>query len=216
MAAINLGENEKKTVMWLIGAFAAVALAPEFLSTSALQYRDGALSEQRGLEKKISQLRQDLDGIEERKDILRRHLSRYQSLADRGIIAPPDPADLVRHMKIISQERRQEATQFAFRNSILLGADRAKYVADSDVKVSVTPLVLQMGMLHDMDMFMFMQSLGKQVANLSFPVRCTMTRLTEEFEPRQRRNMDGMCEIHWYAVDDPDRLEKEEPEETPA
>ena len=205
---IKLGNKEKKLLFAVVVVFLFAFIGPQFLGEYALRYRDEQNAVKSRLEKNISSIEQSLDSIEDRKKILRRYISRYQTLVERRVLTLPSPVDLVKHMKNISMERRQNATKFEFDDNIVLSADATSYTEGSTIDVNVYPLNVEMGMLHDMDMFMFMESLEAKVPNLSFPVQCSMTLEQSEFAVTNRENMRGACRINWYAVTDPEQSVK--------
>lgn len=76
---------------------------------------------------------------------------------------------------------------------------------------------INMKMLHDLDMFMFMESLQSRISTFSFPVRCSFELLEPVFAIQNRENFDGSCQINWYSVKDPDaNLDAEEESEDEA
>ncbi len=202
---IRVGRREKKLIGIVAVVFVLAFVLPQVLSEYARGYSSEELSKKQAQEAQIATLRKDLDGIEERKDILRRYIRRYQSLVDRDVITLPGPVDLVNKMKKISADRRQKAVQFMFGDTRRLQAEDTIYTKDSTVQIEIYPLELSMGMLHDLDIFMFMESIEDQVSSLAFPVKCTMERLTSEFVVTDRENMQATCRINWYSVSDPDR-----------
>jgi hypothetical protein len=215
---IHIGRREKKLIVIVAVVFAIAFVLPQVLTEYASGYRSAELQKKQERETQIATLRKDLDGIEERKDILRRYIRRYQSLVDRDVITLPGPVDLVNKMKKISSDRRQKAVQFMFGDTRRLQSDETIYTKDSSVQIEIYPLELSMGMLHDLDIFMFMESIEEQVSSLAFPVKCSMERLTNDFVVTDRENMQATCQINWYSVNDPDRRritpEEEEAEET--
>lgn len=202
---IKLGAKEKKLLTAVVAVFVFALVGPQFIGDYTLRYR----SEQGGIRDKfradIATVQQDLDSIEDRKEILRRYITRYQSLVERRVLSLPDAVQLVKHMKDISTERRQSATKFGFGDNVVLSSDAAVYTENSTVGVNVYPLNVEMGMLHDMDIFMFMESLNDRVASVAFPVQCSMQLEQREFAVANRENMSGSCRINWYAVSDPER-----------
>ena len=202
---INLGTKEKKLIFLVGAVMTATIVGPHVLDAYALKYRNDKFQNKAQLEKTITKLSQDLDGIEGRKEILRRYINRYQSLIERRVISLPDTVELVKQMKAISLERKQNATQFEFGDRLIFDSGDSIYTQDSNVNIHVYPLEIQMSMLHDLDIFMFIESIEKNVPSLSFPVKCSMTLLNTEFTVTNRENMMANCQINWYSVNDPDR-----------
>lgn len=203
-ASINLGKKEKR-LLTLIGVVVVITVVvPTFLTDEALSYRRDKESAKNNLDKKIRELRENLDSVEERRAQIRRYITKYQSLVTRRVMDAPDTVSLVRHMREISNQRKQPATTFSFADSVELQSDKLGAVEGSSIIVSAHPMELSMQMLHDMDLFMFLESLQERVTNLSFPVSCQFTLLEPEFAIQRRENMTGTCEVVWYSVMDPD------------
>ena len=213
--AIVLGKKEKKLLI-IVGVVAACALiAPGVLGKHTYQYQSEQQQLKSSLEKKQVKIKQDLDGIEDQKEILRQYISRYKSLAESNVIEPPDTVEVVKAMKRIRDDRKLLATSFTFEDAVLLPPDRSTYTTGSSVSVEVHPMILEMGMLHDMDMFMFLESLSGIVPTLAFPVACSMRSLNNEFSIETQENLQATCQVNWYAVSDPERnVVSEENEET--
>lgn len=204
MAAVQLGDKEKKMVVLVAVVFVLAFVAPQFVSDYSLQYVRAQDREKASLQQKISKLQEDIDGIEDRKVILERYAKRYQSLVERDRIALPDEVQLVKEMKRIRERGKYQGIDFSFLDKISLESGATSYTSDSTIKINVAPLLLEMGMLHDMDMFMFMESLSEKISNLSFPVKCSLRLTQDDFVVADRENMRGECQINWYAVEDPE------------
>ncbi|MGU9951107.1 MAG: hypothetical protein ACNYPH_02115 [Gammaproteobacteria bacterium WSBS_2016_MAG_OTU1] len=203
--AVNLGVKEKRLIIWGVIVLAITVIAPNLLSKEAFNYRNKQVSAKLTLDKKVNVLRTNLDGIEDRKSILRRYINRYKLLVEEETILPPDTVALVKHMKAINEQRKQEATSFEFGSNVKIGFKDSVYTLDSTVDINVLPLNIKMGMLHDMDMFMFLESLEERVSNVAFPVKCSLTLINESFSVSKRDNMSGECQVNWYSVTDPMR-----------
>lgn len=214
---IKLGNKEKRLLTVFGVVFAVALIGPNVLSQYASQYERTKSQEASAAKTRLTEAQNELDGFEDQKKILRRYVDRYNSLVENDEISKPDVIDVVKKMKAIGIERKlQNATTFNFADEVVVEPEQSMYMKDSNVKIGIHPLNIEMGMLHDLDIFMFMESLGNQVSSRLFPVRCSMSLTELEFSIVERENMQASCEIHWYSVDDPDRNIKteEETEET--
>lgn len=204
MISGNIGDKEKKMIMAVAVVFVLAFIAPGFVGNYAAQYLRQKTSERNKLENKIETLQKDIDSIEDRKIILERYVKRYESLVDRRLIFLPDEVNLVKEMKKIRRRGKYQGIDFSFLDKVLLDSEDTLYTENSTIKINVAPLRLEMGMLHDMDMFMFMESLSEQIPNVAFPVKCAMQLTQTDFAVVDRENMRGECQINWYSVEDPD------------
>ncbi len=204
MIAAQLGDKEKRMIVLIAVVFVLAFVAPQFVSDYSLQYVRSQNREKAALQEKITELQKNIDGIEDRKVILERYAKRYQSLVERERIALPDEVELVKEMKKIRERGKYQGIDFSFLDKVSLDSKDTVYTSDSTIKINVAPLLLEMGMLHDMDLFMFMEALSEKIPNLSFPVKCSMRLTQNDFVVADRENMRGECRINWYAVEDPD------------
>ena len=202
---IKLGGKEKRLLGMVVVVFLFAFVGPGFLGDYALQYRNNQEALRVNYENQIQEIEGDLGSIEERKEILRRYINRYRRLVEQDVLSLPEPVNLVQQMKEITTQRKQNATAFQFGDNILLPPEDSTYTVDSSVGVNIYPLDIQMGMLHDMDIFMFMESLEDRVANIGFPVKCSIDIESSDFVVLDRENFQGACRISWYAVTDPNR-----------
>ncbi len=211
--AASLGRKENNMIAVLAVAFGVAFVAPEFVTTYSQQYIEQESGEKRQLEKRVAELQAEIDGIEDRKVILGRYVRRYRSLIERKIVRAPGKVSLVRQMKQINDEGKYKSVAFNFLDPIVIDPTETQYTADSTVEVEVSPLVLEMGMLHDMDMFMFLEELSERIPNVSFPVQCSMTSMETEFVVADRENMRATCQVNWYSVKDPESTQPIEEED---
>lgn len=204
MVSGNLGNKEKKLIALIVVVFLLTFVAPEFVNNYSVQYLREKGGLKSNLQGQISELQTNIDSIEDRKIILDRYVKRYESLVERGLVFLPDEVEVVKEMKRIRERGKYQGIDFSFSDKIVLPSDDTVYTKESSIMVNVAPLVLEMGMLHDMDMFMFMESLSEKIPNLAFPVKCSMTLTKDDFVVVDRENMRGECQINWYSVDDPE------------
>ena len=208
---IKLGNKEKRLITTVVVVFIVALVGPNVLGQYASQYEREKSQEVSAAKIKLTEAQNKLDGFEDEKKILRRYVDRYNELIENNEISRPDVIDVVKKMKAIGIKRKLHiATTFDFADEIVVEPEESMYMKDSNVKIGIHPLNIQMGMLHDLDIFMFMESLGDQVSSRLFPVKCSMSLLEPEFAIVERENMEASCEIHWYSVDDPERNTKTE------
>jgi len=209
-ASIKIGNKEKRLFGMVVLVIVFAVVIPNTLSENALRYRDTLGAERSQLEGAIRQLNQDLGSIEEKRAQVRRYISSYRDLVARQVFAPPDTVNLVRQMRDIRDTRRQSAVDFSFSATEMLEPGSIPTTQDSSVIVNIYPMEIQMKMLHDLDLFMFIESLQEQVQGTLFPVSCSFELLEPVFAIQNRENLDGTCEINWYSINDPDMLGDEE------
>ena len=215
MVSGNLGDKEKKLIALVVVVFLLAFVAPEFVNNYSVQYLRTQANLKTKLQGEIGELQESIDGIEDRKVILDLYVKRYESLVERGLIFLPDEVEVVKEMKRIRERGKYQGIDFNFLDKVLLNSPDTKYTDGSTIRVNVAPLVLEMGMLHDMDLFMFMESLSKKIPNVAFPVKCSMRLTQADFVVADRENMRGECQINWYSVDDPEsNINKNAAEET--
>ena len=200
----NIGNKEKRLFFLVAAAFIFAVVVPTTLGDYALQYREEQRGNRSSVESRIRQLEQDLGSIEDKRSQVRRYIKSYRELMSRNVLGAPDTVALVKEMRTIRTERRQSAIDFKFDPGVILTGDSVPTAEGSSIDVRVHPMEINMKMLHDLDMFMFMESLHDRVSTVSFPVRCSFELLHTGFVIKNRENLDASCQINWYSVNDPD------------
>lgn len=199
-------EKEKKLGILVAVVFVATIIVPYFGEKYSIDY----LSSQKRLDSKlraeIRDFEQKLATIEDQRRLLRENREAYISWVEKGAVGEQKPVDWVRQMKNIVEERKLLPPKFTFSNPANHSSDAYPWTKDSTVNISVMSMSLEMPMLHDLDMLMFLDSLDTRVGSLFFPVECDFVRLETDFVLIERANMQASCELDWISINDPEKI----------
>ena len=201
---IQFQARERKLLIKVGIVFVIATMVPNMVSDYALDYQKSQERIKLGLEEKVRSYEERLSGVEDERNILRRYVTEYRGLIERGVLFEPNRVKVVKEMKEISMNRKLFPASYGFSPNQVLAPSASVYTQDSTVGISILAMNLEMQMLHDLDIFMFMESLLAKEDNILFPVRCKIGRLHKDFSLEKRPNMVGQCDLAWYWVTDPE------------
>ena len=208
---ITIGKKERKMIFTIAVFFFLFAIVPSFLNEHSKKYYSKTLNEKQNLSSNVNVLKEDLEGIDKKKEVLKKYIDTYQTLIDKNAMVSPSHVELVKVMKLIANTRRQNAVKFSFDDIIKNKPDSSIYTKGSNAFIEMHPLEISMPMLHDLDIYMFIESLESRTDYLFYPVRCEMERLSDQFSLSDKNNMIGFCRLVLYSINDPDRkIEKKQ------
>ncbi len=205
---MQLGPKEKSVVVKAVAVFVFAVAAPSYLAEEAGAYRQREVQRQTQLRSQHADLQNKLSGIEEQRRLFRRNLTSYNRWQERGLISPNfDPTEWVKTMKAIKEKRRLGAINYDVGDRVKVDTTNSMYTdtEGGSASIHMVPMRVAMPMLHDMDIFMFLEDLASQVDELFFPVSCNITRLQDGFSPVVRENARGECDLVWVFMEDPDQ-----------
>ena len=203
---MQLGPKEKNVIVRAALVFVVAVVVPSYLTDEASNYRNTEVSRQQQLQNQRADLQAKLDGIEEQRQLFRRNLESYNRWQERGAITESvDPVGWLNLMRQIRQQRRLSGISYDFGDNITVSPEGAEYTKEGTANINMIPMRVEMPMLHDMDMFMFLEDLASQADELFFPVSCTLDRLEADFSPVVRNNVNAECHVVWVFMQDPDQ-----------
>ena len=201
---IVLTQREKKLII-LMGVFLAVVIfAPAFGLQYAQDYLRQQQSEKRELENEIVELRNRLDGIEEEREAVRANRENYLRWVKLGVVGEQNPVDWVKVMQRVQNQRYLFPMSYSFNPAQLLSPAASPFTNGSTVQLRLWEMDVEMSMLHDLDMLMFLDAMGKETNSLFFPVECDFRLLQTEFSLVDRENMKSNCRLVWLSAEDPE------------
>ena len=212
--AFVVSEKEKRTLVF-VGLFVAVIvgsplLAEDYLS-DRLRVENNRQSE---LEETIAGLQNSLNNIEAERRLVAENQENYLRWVEGGVVDEPDLVRLVKTMKDVQERRKFFPIKYQLLNHRYIGSDASYLTQGSSVDIRVTRVNMNMDMLHDMDAFMFMDSLtGGGLSVFLFPIECNFVRLIRDFSLTHQPNMKADCKIDWISARDPERSVGEESDE---
>lgn len=198
-------EKEKKLGVIVAAIFVVAVALPYFGDRYSADYLRSQKRLDGQLRNEIKDFEQKLATIEDQRRLLRENREEYISWVERGAVGDQDPVDWVREMKNIVDERKFHPPQFSFGNVRNHPSSAYPWTKDSTVNVAVMPMSLNLPMLHDLDMLVFLESLDTRVGSMFFPVECYFARVETEFALANRVNMRSDCSLDWVFINDPEK-----------
>ena len=209
--AFAVSEKEKK-ILILVVLFVAVIVVAPLLAEDYLSDRLKLENNRRDqLGSTITGLQNSLNNIEAERRLVAENRENYLRWVESGVVDEPDLVRLVKTMKSIQQERKFFPIKYQLLNHRFIGPDASYLTEGSSIDIRITQVNMNMDMLHDMDAFMFIDSLTSGSLNVFiFPVECRFARLVSDFSLTYQPNLKGDCKMDWISARDPERSLGEE------
>ena len=211
---MQIQAKEKRIISKVFVFFLVFVIAPNVASNYVHQYSSDEQKEHNKLQRDEKNLRFKLEGIGDAREKFRKNDVSYRQWREKGVVSKnirQDPVEWIKVMGQVKKDRRLNVVQFKFGNSFNVPSERSKYTNGSTAEINILEMELSMPMLHDLDIFMFIEDIQDRIDDYFFPVQCWITRTEAQFALRVRDNFNGSCDFIWVAIYDP--LSEEEKEE---
>ncbi|MGI9338322.1 MAG: hypothetical protein ACR2P4_07435 [Gammaproteobacteria bacterium] len=200
-----IGARERNLLIKIVIVVIITIVTPNYFSDWADVYRREAVSRGQTLQTELREVRTNRKNVTEQRRLYDAYLTSYQLRQDRGVVAGTvDRVGLRNVMYDIKQKRRLGVIDFTFGTSQRVPSEESVFTEGSTANIGILPMHVSMPMLHDMDIFMFLDDLSKRAAGVFVPLSCEMTRLEADFSAALRDNVRGECDVVWVVVDDAD------------
>lgn len=200
---MQFGIRETTLLIKLAVVLALTVVVPGVFANWADGYRQEAVNRGQSLQTALREVRENLADVIQQKELYDNFQDSYELWQSRGVVTDTvDSASWRNVMYEIKQKRKLGVVDFSFGDSLLVASADSTFTADSTARIGVLPMNLSMPMLHDMDIFMFLDDLAKRADGMFIPLLCEMTRLEVDFDAVLRDNIRGTCEIIWIFADE--------------
>ncbi|MCC7257806.1 MAG: hypothetical protein IT486_05505 [Gammaproteobacteria bacterium] len=128
-----------------------------------------------------------------------RFADRYAALAEAGIVGEEQRLAW-------TQALRDGATALQLPYLRFTAAPRQPFAAsylvpDVTAPVLVTPMDLQAGLVHELDLLRLVERLHEQAPGLLGVAGCTLERVAADQPPQpDKANVTAACQLHWYSI----------------
>ena len=205
MMQLQNKQKEKKLSIFMVIAAVVLIAAPGFGKTYSFNYLSDKQDKIRRLEGELAQYELDITGIDERRQLLQANRQDYLKWVNRGVVGEQKPVKWVKLMDRIQRSRGLFEVSYDFEGEQEFPPESFSLTADSTVRMVFWEMDLDMGMLHDLDVFMFLNDLREGTGSFFFPFQCSFSRETDDFQLTSQENMQASCAINWVSVKDPAR-----------
>ncbi|WOV90448.1 MAG: hypothetical protein R1F54_07870 [Candidatus Zeuxoniibacter abyssi] len=207
---MQIQEKEKRIISKVFIFFVVFVVIPNLVSNYVTRYSYDGRNVQKKLQREERDLNVQLESIEDARVKFRKNDVSYRQWREKGAVSKDtrqDPVEWIKMMGQIKKDRRLNVVRFKFGNGFTIPAESSAYTKGSTAEINLLEMELSMPMLHDLDMFMFIEELKARVDDQFFPVQCRITRSQAQFALQIRNNFQGSCNFVWVAIYDPESRE---------
>lgn len=192
VSALSMRQLAGSLLLLLIALAVAggVAFAALQYGTRAERSLTQALAEQAESSHRLARVQQEEEAILARID-------RYRSLVASGRIQPERRLDWVNTLQRIRDQRRLLSLDYEFAPQQALQTNLA---SSGGYRFYVSPMQLEVLLLHEEDLLGLLDDLQAQVAPLVIVRRCTLERLAVAPEAQPTAQLRAHCAIDWMTL----------------
>ena len=167
-----------------------------------------AKAELRKNESKYRSIRDQYNGVDEEKDIIEAYQPLYEQLVARGVVGSEGRLDWVEALRASAETLKLPSLRYTLETQLPFQAGRRPPGAKAMAYAS--EMSLDVGLLHEEDLFRFFDELERRAPGLFSVSSCTL-RLDEGaiHEEPTLANLTAVCKLNWFTVkipeDDPRR-----------
>jgi hypothetical protein len=136
--------------------------------------------------------------------LLNEYLGVYRQLQEQGVIAQPQRLQWLEALKESVIQHTIPALNFILSRSETATETNTVYKHES-IAIKVTPLKLELTLLHESDFYRLLNALQVQAKGLFSADKCSITRMDTGNEYSERRitaDFNGRCDLLWYSLAD--------------
>ncbi len=162
-----------------------------------IHYRVQAEQGLRQAQAQLSESRTRLSRAQEDEREIRAKIDRYRDLIDRGRSQPERRLDWVETLRGIKEQRRLLGMDYEIAPQRPLDA---KAVVSGGYSFLVSPMKLDMALLHENDLLGLLADLSARVTALVSARQCTLERLPPMAQQAAAATLKAHCEIDWITL----------------
>ena len=184
-----------------LGASLAFLLVATLLAAGlvfgVVHYRAQVEQGLRQVQTQLSESRNRLSRAQEDEQEIRTKIGRYQDIIGRGRSQPERRLDWVETLRSIKEQRRLLGMDYEIAPQRPLDA---KAVASGGYSFLVSPMKLDMVLLHENDLLGLLSDLSTQVTALVSARQCTLERLPPMTQQASAATLKAHCEVDWITL----------------
>lgn len=162
------------------------------------QFRDSARRQLTTQEAQLRDARMRLQRSGDEREIIVRHLDRYRTLQRAGFIGEEQRINWLDGLRVANQQtdlfgvEYQIGTQSAYPFAAALNP--------GNITLNRSVMRLQFRLLHEMDLFRFLNALRQQAGGFFTVDQCVLRRLDSRSVIRYQPNLGADCELSWITA----------------
>lgn len=184
-----------------LGASLAFLLLASLLTAGlvfgVLHYRAQVEQGLRQAQAQLSESRNRLSRAQEDEQEIRAKIDRYRDIIKSGRSQPERRLDWVETLRSIREQRRLLGMDFEIAPQRPLDA---KAVASGGYSFLVSPMKLDMALLHEYDLLGLLADLSARVTALVSARQCTLERLPLAAQQSSPATLKAQCEVDWITL----------------
>lgn len=186
-----------------IAASAALAGASGLLLSRQLENNTKAQAE-------LAQAQGKYKQTESEKNEIRDFLPRYQQLIRRGFVGEERRLDVIEKIRQVQESRKLLPIKYEILPQQVFTLDPS--IDTGQLELRSSKLLVQMGLLHEMDLFNFLRDL--RTSGIFIPQLCTIKPTNTALETLLSPRLNGECTIAWITMGRRPVAEGEAPPDT--
>jgi hypothetical protein len=190
-------QAELKLLRWPLLGLAAALLLALGIGAGAWHYVQQAQSAADSAEHAAAQMHGQAQRLRSEEQDTREKISQYQNIAARGIIGPERRLDWVELMRTIQNERKLLGLEY----EILPQAPMSNMTANSGHAFMKSSMRVQVPLLHELDLILFLQDLRTQAPAYIHLRSCRLNRAPDTPNPAGvSPQLLAECQIDWVTL----------------
>lgn len=162
-----------------------------------IRYGEQAAQTLRQVQAEQSESRGRLARVQDDEQEIRAKIDRYREIIERRRTEPERRLDWVETLRHIKEKRRLPGMDYEIAPQRPLDP---KNVTSGGYSFLVSPMKLDMMMLHELDLLGLLADLATQVPALVSVRQCVLERLSGLPQPQQAALLRAQCEIDWITL----------------
>ena len=192
-----IASKHKFIVMIIVFVVSAV------LAVSGYLYRDNEFNRTQIAKKDLQSMQAKYQLAKKNSELIKQYKSRYEWLNTKGIIEAENRLSWINAMESAVNKKLITSVQYKI--------DKQEIYKDSglarvfpDIEVFISSMSIDMELLHEVDLYSFINELNKNAKGLFEIKSCklSVTAITTEsiLESETDRNLKARCNINWYNI----------------
>ena len=200
-----MNKKEKSILIFTAIWLAALVGIPNSLGGFLTDHANAEKRRQSDLVNREDELRQRLADVESERELVLKFSNSYEEIEGRGYFQEPNKVKWLEVMQDIIDKRGLYGMTYDFDTTENYAPGVSKLSKDSTIEFRVDKINLQSTMLHDLDIFMFIEDYRSALGNSLIPTYCEIAKTEPDYELRNQPNFSVECTFDWVSLIDPNR-----------
>lgn len=149
--------------------------------------------------RKLASVRNQYQTVDEEERIIEEYLPRYEVLARAGVIGIEERLNWIESLRGAARDLELPAVRYSLGSQV----EHAPLfpIPNGKFQLYASEMSLEMGLLHEEDLFRFLGELDRRAGGLFSVSECTIVRGQDAFlETPDAQNLQAQCALLWYTL----------------